>query len=266
VSLQSARRCVDPSTHLRRNRETRDFWSAYAGHRRRISSLIRDRAPSDGTQTLCALGAGNCNDLDLAELCQRFARVTLIDLDVEAVRDGLERQQLSATARARIDVQPLDLLAEVDAEQRYSVVLSSCVLSQLVLEAARQSDDPAAWLAVRKKHVLDLLSMTEDGGAALLVTDFVSSETVPDLVAYPEARLAELVPALVRQRNHFLGLSPEMLDELITSDAMIAALASMLGRRRLWRWDWVERAYLVVAYSLRKRALLGRALTGGDAL
>jgi hypothetical protein len=244
-----------PGMQARCNRDTRDFWHAYTSHRRRVSSFVRDRAPSAGSVTLCVLGAGNCNDLDLPELCARFAQVTLVDIDRDAVDAGIERQCLLTSEAARVRVEKLDLFGEVDTLRQHDVVLSCCVLSQLILEAASRSRDQQVWLGVRRKHVLDSLALTKDGGTTLLVTDFVSSDTHAELRTYPETHAAELVPTLVHQRNHFLGLGPDMVDDLITSDPQITALARPLGRKRYWRWDLVERTYLVAASCLSKRSV-----------
>ena len=49
------------------NAETRDHWNAFTGHRAKVTGLLATE-PSSGMSRLCVLGAGNCNDLDLAAL------------------------------------------------------------------------------------------------------------------------------------------------------------------------------------------------------
>jgi hypothetical protein len=45
-------------------------------------------------------GAGNCSDIDLARLLDRFEQVHLVDLDSEAVIHGVAAQQSTQRARA----------------------------------------------------------------------------------------------------------------------------------------------------------------------
>ena len=66
------------------NAESRDQWNAFSGHRQKVSALLGAGAePRAGR--LCVLGAGNCNDLDLASLLQAHREVHLVDLDAVAL-------------------------------------------------------------------------------------------------------------------------------------------------------------------------------------
>ena len=76
---------------LRLNRETLDFWRLYRSHREAVADLI-SRTPQPGSASLCILGAGNCNDLDLVRFTSRFAQVHLVDLDRQAMDKGVQRQ------------------------------------------------------------------------------------------------------------------------------------------------------------------------------
>ncbi|HET6918309.1 MAG TPA: hypothetical protein VFI46_02465 [Jiangellaceae bacterium] len=69
-----------------RNLETRDAWHTFAGHREHLMSLIEGLPPGG---RLGILGAGNCDDIDLARLLDRFEQVHLVDLDSEAVIHGV---------------------------------------------------------------------------------------------------------------------------------------------------------------------------------
>ena len=83
---------------LRLNRETLDFWRLYRSHREAVADLI-SRTPQPGSASLCILGAGNCNDLDLARFTGGFAQVHLVDLDRQAMAKGVERQSPPAPGR-----------------------------------------------------------------------------------------------------------------------------------------------------------------------
>ena len=66
-------KCGLVARQLRLNRETLDNWRLYHSHREAVADLIC-RPPQPTSSRLCILGAGNCNDLDLARFSGRFAR------------------------------------------------------------------------------------------------------------------------------------------------------------------------------------------------
>ena len=51
---------------------------------------------------LCVLGAGNCNDLDLRRLSERFDEIHLIDLDPAALGEAVRRQGVEGCANVRL--------------------------------------------------------------------------------------------------------------------------------------------------------------------
>ena len=119
--------------------------------------LLPDGLHSAGR--LCVLGAGNCNDLDLPRLAERFAEIHLVDLDATAVTQAVKRQGMEGSAKVHIRA-PVDLTGiadslatwcraktsqdQIDAVIRravdapvalkgpFDVVLSPCILSQIV--------------------------------------------------------------------------------------------------------------------------------------
>ena len=60
-------KCGLVARQLRLNRETLDNWPLYRSHREAVADLIC-RPPQPASARLCILGAGNCNDLDLARI------------------------------------------------------------------------------------------------------------------------------------------------------------------------------------------------------
>src|SRR4051794_3659601 len=72
-----------------KHRLSPDVWHLYAPQRERVMALV-PRRPAGGS--LCVFGAGKCDDLDLPELTERFARVHLVDLDGEAMERARDRQ------------------------------------------------------------------------------------------------------------------------------------------------------------------------------
>src|SRR6476660_3088967 len=106
--------------HIRRNWTTRGRWDAMTLHRTRVMELIC-RARGESGRTLCLLGPGNGNDIELARLAREFERVALVDLDEDAVGRAVSR--LSADEARRVE--------------RYCPVELSGVLSELELWRAR---------------------------------------------------------------------------------------------------------------------------------
>jgi len=104
----------------RNNKVTRNLWSGYAGHRKVMTGLVLSAVGSQkkpGLPTLCVLGAGNVNDLSLAELVPFFAEIRLVDFDRQAVEIGIARQanaianpELKAQLHKRVSfIGPIDL-------------------------------------------------------------------------------------------------------------------------------------------------------------
>jgi hypothetical protein len=87
--------------HAQGNRRSKDDWALYAEHRRRLTATILDLAPVAGG-TLCLLGAGNCNDVELPELGARFARIHLVDIDAGALDRARARQAPELRARLQL--------------------------------------------------------------------------------------------------------------------------------------------------------------------
>src|SRR5690349_5752462 len=78
-------------TQVRFNAASRDAWDQYSSHRKVVTEILT-AGVSPGPSRLCVLGAGNCNDLDLAALLAVHREVHLVDLDAEALAHGVERQ------------------------------------------------------------------------------------------------------------------------------------------------------------------------------
>jgi len=76
------------------------------------------------------LGAGNGNDLDLQQLQPRFAEITLIDIDIEAVARMMARQppemRSALRSRAPVDLCCLETILNAPAEQE-ALVLAEAI-------------------------------------------------------------------------------------------------------------------------------------------
>lgn len=268
----------------RRNRIRDGHWEASAGHRARVMDCILSLAPQPPSR-LCVLGAGNSNDLDLLRLLAAYAEVHLVDLDGEALQRGVDRQ-VPESQRGRLwlhgnvdltgicdrldsldDPPPSDSqrLADLAVDPTsdflpapFDVVASTGILSQLidmVVQSVPQSN-PAFMpllLSVRTGHLRLLARLTSPGGCGLVITDFVSSETVPELTTIDETELSAVAERLAAQRNFFHGLNPLVLPTLFDDDPVLRELVASTRHRGYWLWNQKSRIYAVLAIESVKQ-------------
>jgi hypothetical protein len=281
------------------NQQTGDNWDRAAPHRAECTGhLVRlaqttstsatSGAQGDVRPTLCLLGVGRGNDVDLHRLLAVYATITLVDFDAESVALGIQHQGLEGDARVTVlsldvtgasevfdslsrDATPDHLeqaLAALSAGsgrvaeqigQRFDVVVSLCLVSQLTLAVVEAVGDThpgyvALLQTVRLEHFRLLLTLTNAGGVALLLTDVVSSDTVPQLSRTPREGLLPLLAALVSSRNFFSGLNPFLLHQLWTADGTLAPQVAVVEPLAPWTWLLGERTYLVCGFVVTRRA------------
>lgn len=270
--------------HAGRNAESRDRWETFAGHRRQVTRWLCQLWSKAGGG-LCVLGAGNCNDLALPELLSCFGQVDLVDLDGAALQAGVNRQGLAAAPglqlHGQVDVtgvapllstlrpevpataeQVSRLLDTIRAAPRvlpgsFQVVASVCLLSQL-LDSVKQTLGEAhpefldVVLAIRLRHLQSLLELTARGGAAVLITDVVSSLTLPQLLTVADSDLPSLLSDAIRTRNFFTGLNPEAIRRQVETDVTLAGHVTQVSSTDPWLWDFGPRVYLVCGMVMWK--------------
>lgn len=273
---------------VRRNEAADSAWELYAPHRERVTQLLHNlRMPAAGR--LCLLGAGNLNDVDLTVLSSAFREIVFVDVDADAVRRGLERQGFAEDARFRV-VAPVDVsdvfadLAKLPCEpiaresaidgclrglarvpefasklqERFDVVASVGLLTQLidgVLRSVAESH-PRSWdlvSAIRLQHLHLLLELTVLGGAVVMVTEVVSSDTCPELPTTPVEGLPELLRREIAARNFFTGTNPAALQHLLRTNVALAEQLASVQFSEPWLWHFVARTYAVYAVILKKR-------------
>jgi hypothetical protein len=228
--------------------------------------------------SLCVLGAGNCNDVDLERLAESFSEIHLVDVDAPALARAVARQ--SEPVRPRLRRHAVDLsglparrlgrwkravpsAADVEASAAaaldtiltklggpYDVVASTCVLTQMAF-ALRESlgeRHPAletARFGLMRTHLSTLVGLTAPGGVALFASDVVSSSTYPLAAPPPGRTLTDLLRDVVASGAGYFAANPELL----------AGLMAEVGTPELLEpWLWTgpfERTYLVYALRLR---------------
>lgn len=268
----------------RRNVLSNDTWGLYSAHRDRVVRLLQT-ARTEFAQRLCLLGAGNLNDFDLTALLTAFREIVLVDVDSEALRRGLARQGLTKDARIRV-VAPMDVtgvFAELTAMKNASfgeaaierclrtlaqtpdfgwkgcsdVVASVGLLTQLIDGVTRTLGEPhpRCWeivAALRTQHLRLMLELASPGGAAVLVTEVVSSDSCPGLLSATEPELPDLLNREIAARNFFTGTNPAALQQLLRNENSLAQQLASVQFKEPWLWTFLARTYAVFAVTLRK--------------
>jgi hypothetical protein len=268
----------------KRNADVREAWQRFRPHRERVTRLLVEPMPSPD-ETLCVLGAGNCNDVDLTQLTQAFAEVHLVDLDEVALEFGVSHQDASSQSlRVHAGLDVTGVVAELAAACRagaldeaasralidraagaplpplggpFDVVASVGLLTQLIdsIRLAVGEAHPRfvdLLLAVRNRHLGMLVELTRPGGRLVLVTDVVSSATFPDLPQIPEAQLRDTVLRLIQARNFFTGANPFVLWRLLQSEPELTRHTSSVQLLGPWLWDLGPRYYAVFAICAQR--------------
>ena len=269
---------------VRRNASACDRWTAFAGHRTQIAARLLSSAP---TGKLCVLGAGNCNDLDLPALGRAFAELHLVDIDAAALARGVARQGAAAAGAVRLhggvditgcweswadwacrrpptEAEFAAALARAlsapppELGGPFDVAASTCLASQLIegVVLALGERHPRLMeliLAVRTAHVRLLSRLLSPGGVGWLFVDFVSSQTLPELLAAAEPDWRELAPRLASQGNFFHGLNPFALLQLFQCDPLLGENTAGAEIAGFWRWNQTPKTYAVCAIKFRRR-------------
>lgn len=277
--------------HLEFNAGSRSQWEGFAGHRQRVTQLL-EAGGRPGESRLCVLGAGNCNDLDLPALLKAHGTVYLVDVDQDALDQAAVRQGVAdhpslhrlggidltgmidtlASWSATTTIGARELASLVEEPMRrvvpnlpapFDLVASTCLLSPLVGNAFHTVGEShpqfmAIVQAIRAGHLRLMSRLTAPGGTSLLITDVVSSETLPALPTLPDTALPELLKEIVRVRNYFHGVNPEILWDLFDEDPILRVLVTEREALAPWRWKLHARLYLVWAIRFQVAAGLIR--------
>jgi hypothetical protein len=234
---------------------------------------------------LCILGAGHLQDVALAELAEQYREIVLVDLDQPTVTAALTRTEgrarevcrvmpatdltgvlelLEGVPTGRVDAN--QVLSALEAHQTnlaggpFDVTISLGLLTQLlqaIVDAGFALQEvPSLSLALRDKHLRDLVRLTRPGGRCLLVTDIVSSTTAPELLDTSEMDLEPEMARLVAARNFFTGTNPYRIVAVLEEDP--AFREEVCDVRLLGPWLWAvtsDRQHLTCAILATRRSL-----------
>ncbi len=274
----------------RRNVEADAAWALYEPHRKRVTQLLLDARTQTTTTVmrLCLLGAGNLNDFDLAALLSAFSELVVVDVDADSLQRGLARQGFANDHRIQI-VAPTDvtgIFAELSSmqpsQQPHDELIERCLialaqpptfsmigpcdvvasvglLTQLIEAVVKSVGEshPRFWdvvAAVRLQHLLLMLELTQTNGAAVLVTEVVSSNSCPALLSVNEADLQSLLMQEIAARNFFTGTNPAALQQLLRTEPRLTSQLARIQFSEPWLWQFIARTYAVFGVVLSKKA------------
>lgn len=159
-----------------------------------------------------------------------------------------------------VNARPRILSSSATEILKTDVVISSCLLSQLIDSVFKTLGDDFervndVVLAVRDNHLRMLLDAVESGSVVALVTDFVSSDTLPELnTDMPSKEFADLVVDALNGKNFFTGANPAALQQrlLALQDdrqgfAGVASGRLRIGVTQPWRWKFGARSFAAIA-------------------
>ncbi len=273
------------------NLQARDAWDRVAMHRQRVTQILLDAGGNGGR--LCILGAGNCLDISLDRLLDRFSHISLLDIDRNAMEFGM-RQQIADQhpGRHRMECHALDICGWTNIPdpvvksletsepmwpellkaieqfsfplgdfEPFDVVASTCVLSQIMAPVLlKQPHDPlqlSVAIQLRRAHLDLMWRLAGREGSLVLVSDFVATDSSPELRYLSGDQLRDKMFDLIRNGNFFSGLNPQVLASELSSHERVRTGNASRQAHDPWLWHlYPSRAYLVVAFSVINKETL----------
>jgi hypothetical protein len=272
----------------RANESTRSLFASYREHREQTTRLALESAKPGASASLCVLGAGNCLDLDLAQLAARFSAIHLVDIDRSALDAAVARQAPDVQARLVLH-SPLDLSGLLDKLERWKrleiteaellshhgrtaqslaaqigchdVVVSASCITQMQLSVLQAlGDEHQLFDAVRHvlaaTHLHTLHALTKPGGRALLITDVLSSTRHAPLAGLPaEANLLKLLTELMAAEQMIYIARPGLFHLLQREDPLLRQQTTLSPPLAAWLWqNGPDERFLVYAMALDRKA------------
>jgi hypothetical protein len=243
------------------------------------------RARGESGKSLCVLGPGNGNDIELGQLVDDFDKVALVDLDEQAVGRAVSRLSVEEARRVerhcpvelsgvlaeletwrarrrRTDAEISDVKRAAMAAPRpdlgsFDVVASTCILTQLIdavymaLPVKHPRRDELL-MVVRDRHSEMILEMLNPGGVGVLVTDFAVAESMQVLAPLGELTLASSSQVAMKQREFFVGTNPFEIRDYYKRLPEPGPTAADVIVEGPWRWEVGGRMLAVCAVVFRR--------------
>jgi hypothetical protein len=229
-------------------------------------------------ERIAILGAGNCNDLDLSSIARSFGEIHLFDIDGDALRRAIDRQEDDVQHACRVHEHDLTGVASllegwrhsppepmpaqlatwstlsglIDQAGEFDAVMSTCLLSQVAINLRDFFGVvPAlngALCAAIVGHLHLASELTKPGGTLLVVSDCITSQ----FPIHEEAKRRGPLDAifhLAAQGATFPGTDPDLIAGVLRGTEIDGA-----EFKDAWLWELTpEQQYLVYALQGRRR-------------
>jgi hypothetical protein len=201
---------------------------------------------------------------DVNQSGDRKSNIELLpDIDLAGIMRLIPKEATTPLMPDQAD----DLSTAIEARQsqsgvalpdRFDVVASTCLLSQVAdtLIHLLGADHPrllSVILAIRREHFRLLLESTLPGGTAILINDFVSSDTWPGLAQTPEHLFQDECIKQLALQNFFNGMNPLRFQYVPSESPSIANLCADIQLSAFWVWQMRVKAFAVCACIMRRR-------------
>jgi hypothetical protein len=192
------------------------------------------------------------------DFLQTFLAAPATVLDAGGFDVALSVGLLSQLMDALTDV--LDDRADPQVSRFLSFIGSLMLVLTFLLAAITPIFSPQSYLrmlvAIRELHVRQLISALRPGGTGILVVDFVSSDTVPNLRLIPEddtGGIGVVAKLCEGEGNYFHGTQRRAVQDMLSSQAF-SPLVEDVRFIDPWKWTLSEtKSYLVYAVQFRRR-------------
>lgn len=193
--------------------------------------------------------------LDLLWGTQGVPNLQFDDLEDEAIRR--HEVQAASAKSGEIGLVRWSQARWEPLEESFDGIASTCLLSQLILQVKSWmgNDHPElveAIKLVRWRHFMLMAKSLCSGGTGLLVCDFVSSDTLPQLMDVDSRALPSLLKHALETDNFFHGLNPGILLKVAREDVSLQAMMKNVGLSNPWVWYTGDKAYAVVAIRFQR--------------
>lgn len=258
----------------------------YTHHRQHLTQQLLRHGGSE--RSLCILGAGNCNDVELDALLQHYRELHLVDLDRVALEHALDRVPESGRQRVhahapvdlsgmlpvldrwqRFQLTPEDLIRHPETTAQalrkrlgadFDVVASACLITQMQLAVLQTlGESHRLFQAIRHTlsvtHLRTLAALTRPGGRVILASDLVANDhlALPDDASSTDAELKAVFDEAVRQGAAMHVAHPAVIGAMLRDDPILARELRPEPIRDVWLWQQgPARRFLVYAQHFAK--------------
>jgi hypothetical protein len=178
------------------------FSSAWRDHAQKNRAFLLRAVQTVTLEHAIVVGAGKLYDIPLRELSERCSRLTLIDVDLDAMKESVEQSGLSPQLRGRVAL----VQADVTGVNETFVQRTRRIFEQT------QEDEVYAGIlellhSYRLPSPLDLVSLAEGKNVDACLSSMVLSQLGTPLTGRLRTRYAERFPHSQRFRNHELQVA-----------------------------------------------------------